>query len=744
MDKGRTSHDVGVVSATVPSPLSSRSFILPSGSNLDGVMKHLLTFLLASTIALPAAAQRSGFTFADVRSYPFPNELTASSQGSRIAWAFNEEGQRNIYVAEGPSFTARRMTSYLHDDGQELTSVSVSADGRWVVYVRGGDHGSNWDDAEPVNPTFLPTPPPVQIWAIPFAGGEPVLLADGDLPTVSPRSDRVAFIRDGQIWSVPIDGSDSPTKLFHARGSQEDVRWSPDGSRLAFVSDRGDRAFIGVYTDADTPIRWMNPTFSRDDSPRWAPEGDRIAFIRVSGRGGAPDSILTRQPNPWAIWTADVSTGEAHAIWESPDTMRGSLPTTHGRTNLHWTAQDRIVFLSYQDGWPHLYSVPETGGAAMLLTPGDYMAEHISMSPDGRWMVFAGNAGDDPLDIDRRHVVRVPVDRPAPEVMTTGAQLGWSPVVTGNGSTIAFIGATHAQPPMPSVMRLEGGEMRVLAGDRIPATFPASQLVEPRQVTFQSPDGLTIHAQLFVPDGGPGQKPAVIYVHGGPPRQMLLGWHYSDYYANAYASNQYLASRGFVVLAVNYRLGIGYGYEFHQPPAAGTSGASEYIDIKAAGEWLARQPSVDPNRIGIYGGSYGGYLTAMALGRDSDLFAAGVDIHGVHDRTGRAGNWRNPNGYERAPDAERAIDVAWESSPIADISTWTSPVLIIHGDDDRNVQFSQSTDLVRRLKAKGVQMETLVIVDDTHHFMRHANWLKVANATADFLERRLRPTDATH
>jgi dipeptidyl aminopeptidase/acylaminoacyl peptidase len=287
-------------------------------------------------------------------------------------------------------------------------------------------------------------------------------------------------------------------------------------------------------------------------------------------------------------------------------------------------------------------------------------------------------------------------------------------------------------------MPLAGGAPRVLAADRVPADFPSAALVTPQQVIYESPDGVTVHAQLFERPGGPARKPAVIYVHGGPPRQMLLGWHYSDYYANAYALNQYLASRGFVVLSVNYRLGIGYGYEFHQPPDAGTAGASEYIDVKAGAEWLARQPNVVPSRIGIYGGSYGGYLTALALGRDSDLFAAGVDIHGVHDRTlDRTRNLVTPDRYERAPDAERAREIAWQSSPVSAVATWRSPVLIIHADDDRNVRFSQSTDLVRRLAAAQVPYETLVLVDDTHHFLRHANVLLVDRATAEFLERKL-------
>jgi dipeptidyl aminopeptidase/acylaminoacyl peptidase len=207
--------------------------------------------------------------------------------------------------------------------------------------------------------------------------------------------------------------------------------------------------------------------------------------------------------------------------------------------------------------------------------------------------------------------------------------------------------------------------------------------------------------------------------------------------------NQYLASRGFVVLAVNFRLGIGYGYEFHQPPNAGSRGASEYLDVKAGAEYLKNLPQVDPARIGIYGGSYGGFLTAMALARNSDLFAAGVDLHGVHDWTAeRARGLLNRDRYEQLPDAEHALEVAWQSSPISSMATWRSPVLVIHGDDDRNVRFSQSTDLVRRLIDHNIPHELLLIPDDTHHWMRFANVVTVDSATAAFLEKKLMGPDA--
>ncbi len=707
------------------------------------MIKHLSTCLLfAAFLCRIHSATAQSFSFESVKSYPFPTDLTGAAQGSHIAWVVNEQGRRNVYVAEGPDFTPRKLTNYTEDDGQELSSLSLSADGKWVIYVRGGEHGSNWDSELPVNALSSSVSPKVQVWSMPFAGGEPKALAEGDEPVMSPDNKRVAFIKAGQVWVAPVDGSVAAKAMFTARGTNGSLDWSPDGSKLAFVCNRTDHSFVGVFTAENAPINWIAPSFAHDQSPRWSPDGSKLVFVRTAGSGGAPDSILTRKHQPWAIWTADVASGTASPLWTAPKTLAGSIPTTHGGFNLHWAANDRIVFLSYQDKWPHLYSVPATGGTPLLLTPGAFMAEHISLSPDKKWLVCSGNTGPDKLDIDRRHVVRVPVDKAAMEVLTPGAGLEWMPVVTGDGATVAMISATAQRPPLPTVMAFTNGTPTVLAQNLIPTQFPQNQLVTPKQVMFKAPDGMMVHGQLFEPAGGTSKKPterspAIIYVHGGPPRQMLLGWNYSDYYANSYALNQYLANLGFVVLSVNYRLGIGYGYDFHQPVAGGANGASEYQDVRAAAVWLAQQPQVQADNIGIYGGSYGGYLTALALARDSKLFAAGVDIHGVHDWSTQARTAAVAGRFEKVPDAELAAKVVYESSPISSVKNWTSPVLIIHGDDDRNVRFSQSTDLVRRLDAQGVPMETLVIVDDTHHWLKHTNALKMGNATGAYFKRKL-------
>ncbi|MEQ8302997.1 MAG: prolyl oligopeptidase family serine peptidase [Cyclobacteriaceae bacterium] len=692
--------------------------------------------LIALVLNLNLVVQAQQFSLEQIKTYPFPTELTTAATGNKIAWAFDEQGKRNIYVAEAPDFAARKLTNYSSDDGQELTNISISKDGKWVVYVRGGDHGSNWGDLEPVNPSFAANPLRVTVWKVPYAGGEATAIGEGDAAVISPGSDKIAYIYKGQVWTAALEGKENPKSLFVTRGLVHSLEWSPDGSKMVFLADRAEHQLIGIYDFSNTSISWIAPSFDIDRSPRWSPDGKQIVFVRTPGEGGAPKALLENHHSPWSIMVAEVSTGEARLLWESPKTLAGSRPTTHGGTNLHWGAGDRIAFLAYHDGWPHLYSISSKGGAPMQLTKGNFMCEYISMSTDGKWLMASANTGPDQLDIDRRHLIRVPIDKAAMEVITPGDGIEWAPRLTGDGSQIVYLSATAQRPPLPTVQSFNNGKPKLIAAKNIPSEFPTRSLIVPKQITFKTPDGLTVHGQMFESAGGPAKKPALIYVHGGPPRQMLLGWHYSDYYSNAYSYNQYLANLGFIVITVNYRLGIGYGYEFHRPEKAGSAGASEYIDIKAAGEWLAKQPNVDPTRIGIYGGSYGGFLTAMALGRDSKLFAAGVDIHGVHDRTiRRTRNMIAPDKYEKAPDAEEALKVAWESSPVSTVDSWTSPVLIIHGDDDRNVRVSESTDLVQRLREKGVPMETMMIVDDTHHWMKWSNAIKVGNATASFFQK---------
>jgi dipeptidyl aminopeptidase/acylaminoacyl peptidase len=182
--------------------------------------------------------------------------------------------------------------------------------------------------------------------------------------------------------------------------------------------------------------------------------------------------------------------------------------------------------------------------------------------------------------------------------------------------------------------------------------------------------------------------------------------------------------------------GIGYGRAFRTAANQGPRGASEYQDIVAAAKYLQSRSEVNPQKIGLWGGSYGGYLTALGLARDSELFAAGVDLHGVHDWALR-GRRRDGGGW--GIQGEELMRSALDSSPVADVRFWSSPVLFVHGDDDPNVDFIQTVDLVQRLRKEGrAHVETLIFPDEVHGFLLHRRWLEAFTAAADFFDRFLK------
>ncbi len=664
-----------------------------------------------------------------ILSYPFIGELTAARDADRIAWVGNTKGIRTVWTAAGPGFVPRAVRVAGGDDGEELTGVVVAPDGKRLVWVRGGDHDANWEESgRQPNAAGATDQPKLILWTALAAGGPAVAIGEGDAPALA-NNGRLAFVRNGELW-VGVATKDGAHRVYD-EGKVRDLAWSPDGTRLAFVSGRGDHSFVGVYAVAAKTVTWTAPSTGLDTDPVWSPDGARLAFTRRFNNGGAPEPMRVDVAQPWAIVVGDAVTGAGRVVWSSPKTLVGSYTGVPGGASLRWLAGDKLVFRAEFDGWAHLYALPVAGGEPALLTPGDFIVENIAVDRGGNAVLYTANTGATAGDDDRRHVYRVAADGRAPVAVTSGVGLEFAPVAVAG--QVALISVTATRPAGLAIVG--GGGQRLI--DAAP-TYPQAALVVPQRVTFTAADGTLIHGQLFTTGGG-AKKPAVIFVHGGPPRQMLLGWSYMDYYSNAYAVNQALALRGFVVLSVNYRLGIGYGRAFQHPDKGGPAGASEYLDVVAGAKYLQALPGVDPARIGIWGGSYGGYLTGLALARNSDIFKAGVDLHGVHD-------WSRLLSEEAAPakrfeqgDWADFMKVAFASSPDADIATWRSPVLLIQGDDDRNVRFNQTIDLARRLDAANVAYEELVLPNEIHGFLRHSSWLAADAATIDFLTRTLKP-----
>jgi len=681
---------------------------------------------------VPQMASAQSFTVEQVMSSPFPDDLTAAARVPRVAWVFDARGVRNAWIADAPGFAARQVTHYSADDGMALASLRLTPDGRTVVYSRGSELNAEGDVADP---TSNVTRPKQQVWAVDVDKGEPRYLGDLDCARegcedveLSPDGTTAVWAARGQLWVAPVSGATPAHQLAFVRGENDSPKWSPDGSEIAFVSHRGDHSFIAIYNFGQESIRYLAPSVDRDSMPRWSADGKQIVFVRIHGLEERLP-LLQIRPNPWAIYVADASSGEAHAIWHSSEEQNGSLPNLTENKSLHFVG-NRILFASEQDGWNHLYSIAASGGAAVLLTPGEFEVEDVTISRDAHSVIYSSNQDD----IDRRHLWRVRVDGGKPEPLSKGPTMEWTPVELSDGRTIVCLGSTAVSPAMPYHLTSSGREM--IAG-LLPGDFPTAQLVAPKQVTFPAEDGLEIHGQLFVPRGRTAAGPALLFMHGGSRRQMMLGFHYMQYYHNAYAENQYLASRGFVVLSVNYRTGIMYGRAFREREKGGPRGAEEYQDIVAAAKYLQTLAIVDTKKIGLWGGSYGGFLTAMGLARNSNIFAAGVDFHGVHDWSARGIFRGGPGGQEGGgpPDRAEAMRLAFESSPNASIRSWKSPVLLIQGDDDRNVDFSQMVDLVQRLREQKVPFEQMVFPDEIHDFLLWRSWVRGYKACADFFDR---------
>ena len=691
---------------------------------------------LWSSCFISSLLYAQSFTIKEALSAPFSSQLTAAPGKEAFAWVTNLEGRRNLWVAtkssDGESYSASQITRFTKDDGVEIGDISWTPDAESIVYVRGGDF--EFPERPAPNPALLSGGVDQQIWIISSHGGEPRRLAEGRAPAVSPTGDTLAYLLKDQIWTISWkDASAKPEQILHTRGNPSSLLWSPDGKALAFVSDRGDHSFIGVYSPETKILRYLDPGTDHDGHPAWSPDSKSVAFVRIPYSKRDVLFGPKRTGLPWSICVADMESGKGREIWRAREGQGSVFHQVQGKSQLIWADNASVIFPWEGDGWLHLYSVGS--GEARKLTPGEFEIDSVASSLDGKNIVFSSNQND----IDRRHVWEMEFATRRMVELTHGEGIETAPVFSSDGKTVAVLRSDARVPIRPAVIRASG-ELQDLAPQALPSAFPSASFVLPQQVILSSADGMRIHGQLFLPktatDGH--RHPALVFFHGGSRRQMMLGWHPMEYYSNAYGMNQYLASLGYIVLSVNYRSGIGYGEEFREALNYGATGASEFNDVLGAGLYLRSRPDVDAARIGVWGGSYGGYLTALALARASDMFAAGADMHGVHDWNLEFGN--GLPAYDPSADPE-AARTAWNSSPLSSVSTWRSPVLLIQGDDDRNVVFSQTVQLAEALREQRVDVEELIFPDEIHDFLLHRDWIAAYSASANFFERHLKSSE---
>jgi dipeptidyl aminopeptidase/acylaminoacyl peptidase len=656
----------------------------------------------------------------EVMQAPYPSSLIASAKGNAVAWVFDTQGCRNIWVAQGAH--ARQITPYTLDDGFDIGDLAWSADESLVAYVRGG----SIEDDQPANVNNSPEgPAPKEVWVISTSGGAPRKLGGGHSPSFSPDGTRLVFADKGKIMTAAPDGASAATPLVVDQGRISSMTFSPDGKKLAFVSGRKEHSLVGVFDFAARTVTWLSPSLDHDTSPAFSAAGTELAFIRIPSEKN-PEFVSHRAGQPWSIWVANAASGEGRRVWVADEGVGSAFAPTLAQKNLLWNSNDELVFPWEKTGWLQLYAIPARGGAPRPITHGQFEVVHMVLSPDRRRLVYSSNE-----DLDRMHVWSIDFKGGAqPTLASKDHAIEDYPQISGDGSIFAL--QSDATKPLQPVVLAAGARWQLLAPEGV-AAFPSSKLVAPEAVTYAAKDGQLVHAQLFLPRDAGGAKPhpAIMFFHGGPRRQMLLGFNPMGAYNWMYALNQHFVSEGYIVISVNYRGGIGYGLDYREAKNFGPDGGSELNDLLGTVTYLQGRKDVDARKVGIWGASYGGLMTALGLARASKDIAVGVDYAGVY-------NWDTMLASIGVPvepgDATRR---GFDSSPIATIDQWHSPVLVVQADDDRNVPLQQSVELIEDLRLHRIDHDEIMMPNEIHDLAHYSNWIALFKATDDYLNRHL-------
>jgi dipeptidyl aminopeptidase/acylaminoacyl peptidase len=685
----------------------------------------LLGAAVVSLHGASASAQRAAFTIEDVMQAPFPSSLVAASGAKAVAWMFDDRGCRNVWVADAAhGMAGRAVTTFTGDEGFNIGELVFSPDARWLAFTRGG----SLEDDRPANTdSSAGGPAPREIWLGASAGAAARRVGAGHSPAFSPDGNRLVFADGTHLWSYATDAASEPQALLIDEGQVASAAFSPDGRRLAFVSRRVRHSLIGVYDFDTRRVEWMSPSLDQDTSPAFSPDGSRIAFIRVPTET-VPIFVSRRSGQPWSIWVADVQTGLGKRVWVAESGAGSVFQPTQSEQSLLWTQRERLVFPWEKTGWLQLYAVAAGGGTALPVTSGAFEIAHFALSPDRSRIVYSSNQDDR----ERLHIWSVDPEHGRPVRAGSDSAIEDAPQMSADGTLYAL--KSDATRPLEPVM-FASGRWQPLAPGSVPESFPQAKLVAPKSVSFPASDGQTAYGQIFEPHAAAsGRHAAILFFHGGPERQMLLGFHPMDAYSFMYALNQYFVSEGYVVLSVNYRGGSGYGLDFREAPGLAAGGASELNDLLGAIVYLKGRSDVDAHRIGIWGGSYGGLMTALGLARASADIAAGVDYAGLY-------NWATFLKAIGVPASPAATHLALESSPEATIGEWRSPVLVVQADDDRDVPFSQSAELIEALRVHHIDHEEMILPNEIHNLARYASWMSFFRAADRFFGRHLQATE---
>jgi dipeptidyl aminopeptidase/acylaminoacyl peptidase len=673
------------------------------------VRTSIVVSSLVAAAVLSASAQAprraAGITIDALLDIRHPSRAVWSPDGSQIAYVWDRGGVQNVYTSV-PGAPPKAVTTF---DAELIDGLAWSHDGAKLLFARGGDL---WE-AAPAGSEAR------RVWTTPEA--EATI-------AVSPDGRRAAFERAGDLWVREL-ASGAETRLTSTAESESTPVWSPDGAHIAFTSATVTRrqdtpefsgaklsfnwfertpSDVGVVPSSGGAVTIIGRTPGVESSPKWV-DAQRLVFQRIS-----PD-LRTRE-----IVVANVGSGQAQTLareqddkWWSPPAS--SRPEPDPSPDGQW-----IAFLSDRDGWDHLYVVRSAGGTPIPITTGAYEVRRPRWAPDSKRIAFDVNDGSNP---GQRHLAIAPIDDKAATgrvALVTGDRgtdidATWRP----DGRRLLFQHTDSRSSADLFVVDAAAHATPERLTDSLPPTIDRASLVEPQFVRYAAPDGKQVPAFLFVPPdmAKTPTHPAVVWIHGDGTNENYDGWHVERNYAVYYSVHQYLLQRGYVVLAVDYRGSIGYGRAWRQGHYRDLGGR-DYDDVAAGVAFLKSTGYVDASRIGVWGLSYGGFMTLQALTRTPELFRCGIDVAGVDDWR----DWhRDPDGpwiNARMGSPQENAEIYRRTAPIERVNDIVQPLLVLHGTADVNVPFYESVRLVDALVKANKRVEFMMYPGEFHYFWR--------------------------
>ena len=713
-----------------------------------GVAVAFIALAGSSDAQTRKSSHKSQLTIEQLIDIKHPSNPIWSPDGKRVAFVWDRAGVANLYVANidgrGQSMP---LTSFTQG---QVEGAFWSEDGDIVYFPHDGDL---WQVAASGGA-------PKPVWSRPDPGNDFVPCPDGK---------RVAFVR-----------SNRATPAGATQGSELIIRWLSDGTESTTAHDAVSiHAILWSADGASIAYTGGSKVIHHDESPSYS--GAKLSY-RVSEyvpgqiyalklAGGK--SVAIGKPGEYGglawldsthlvfdgqsadfkkyfIYVADVVDGSTRTIHEVDEEKFWSIPDWGEAGAQPWPSPNGkwIAFLSDQDGWDHLYVIPASGGDAVQITKGRFEAWRPSWSHDSTRIAFDANVEDHPGD--RQIGIASIANDPAHVTLLyltsepgTNIEPHWS---DGDGRLVYQHTDAHNSADLFTIGSNAGAQPLRLT-DSMPPEIDRSQFVEPQFVHYPGPDGQQVPGWLFEPKNLDRTKkhPAILWIHGDGVNQNYDGWHVQRNYAVYYSLHQYFLQQGYIVFAPDYRGSIGYGRDWRTGVYMDVGG-KDAKDAWMGANYLKTLPYVDGGRIGVWGLSYGGFFTLMAMTDQPKLFRAGVDVAGVVDYAmyysdPYHGDWT----ASRIGSPEQNPQVYANASPISHLARLERPLLVLHGTADVNVPFLESVWLIDEAlkQGKGDLITFMMYPGEFHYFSRERVLRDAWHRVDDFFDTNLRAPAAS-